>query len=92
MGDIKQVVDILAMFSGTVIVLPGNHDYYTGDEKVWKDFENALSSRDHNVILIKEFRPYSFSTHEEKVVVYPSFCQSKHSKENNLNWIKDADE
>lgn len=90
-GDIKQVVDILAMFSGTVIVLPGNHDYYTGDEKVWKDFENALSSRDHNVILIKEFRPYSFSTHEEKVVVYPAFCQSKHSKENNLNWIKNAD-
>lgn len=90
-GDIKQVVDILAMFNGTVIVLPGNHDYYTGDEKVWKDFENALCSRDHNVILIKEFRPYSFSTHEEKVVVYPAFCQSKHSKENNLNWIKNAD-
>lgn len=89
-GDIKQVVDILAMFTGTVIVLPGNHDYYTGDEKVWKDFENILASREHNIILLKEFRPYSFDTSEETVVVYPAFCQSKHSKENNLNWIKNA--
>lgn len=89
-GDIKQVVDILAMFTGTVIVLPGNHDYYTGDEKVWKDFENILASREHNIILLKEFRPYPFDTSEETVVVYPAFCQSKHSKENNLNWIKNA--
>ena len=90
-GDIKQVVDILAMFDGTVIVLPGNHDYYTGDEKVWKDFENALASRDHNIVLIKEFKPYPFSTREEEVVIYPAFCHSKHSKENNLGWIKNAD-
>ena len=40
--DVKQIVDILASFSGSVIVLPGNHDYYTGDEKIWKDFEKAL--------------------------------------------------
>lgn len=89
-GDIKQVVDILAMFTGTVIVLPGNHDYYTGNEKVWKDFESVLASREHNIILLKEFRPYSFDTSEETVVVYPAFCQSKHSKENNLNWIRNA--
>ena len=90
-GDIKQVVDILSIFNGTVIVLPGNHDYYTGSEKVWKDFENVMTSKEHNIILIKEFRPYTFSTSEETVVVYPAFCQSKHSKENNLNWIKNAD-
>lgn len=89
--DIKHVVDILAMFNGTVIVLPGNHDYYTGSEKVWKDFEHALASRDHNITLIKEFRPYTFSTSEDKVVVYPAFCHLKHSKENNLSWIKMAD-
>lgn len=44
-SDVKRVVDILAAFSGNVVVLPGNPDYYTDDEKVWKDFENALSSR-----------------------------------------------
>ena len=90
-SDVKRVVDILASFPGNVVVLPGNHDYYTGDEKVWKDFENALSSRDHNITLIKEFRPYCFDSGDEKVMVYPAFCQSKHSKENNLNWIRQAD-
>lgn len=89
--DVKKVAGILAEFAGTVIVLPGNHDYYTGDEKVWKDFENALSSIDHNVILITEFKPRSFDSRDGKIVVYPAFCQSKHSKRNNLDWIKAAD-
>ena len=90
-SDVKKVVEILADFTGNVIVIPGNHDYYTGDEKVWTDFEKALSSVDHNITLVKEFIPYSFDAGEEKVVVYPAFCQSKHSKENNLGWIKEAD-
>ena len=89
--DVKQIVDILASFSGSVIVLPGNHDYYTGDEKIWKDFEKALAGKDHNITLIKEFKPYCFDAGEDKVVIYPAFCQSKHSKENNLRWIKEAD-
>ena len=90
-SDVKRVVNILASFVGNVIILPGNHDYYTGEEKVWKDFENALSSVDHNITLIKEFGPYTFDTSEEKVVLYPAFCQSKHSKNNNLAWIKEAE-
>ena len=90
-SDVKKAVEILAAFTGDVIVIPGNHDYYTGDEKVWTDFEKALLDVDHNITLIKEFRPYSFDAGEEKVAVYPAFCQSKHSKENNLGWIKEAD-
>ena len=90
-SDVKQAAEILAAFAGNVIVLPGNHDYYTGEEKVWKDFENALSSRAHNITLIKEFKPYQFDAGEEKIVVYPAFCQSKHSKQNNLGWIRETD-
>lgn len=87
-GDVKQVVEILAEFSGTVLVLPGNHDYYTGEEQVWKYFEKALQSQPHNIVLLNEFREYVFDIGEEQVVVYPAYCQSKHSKENNLDWIK----
>ena len=90
-ADVKQVAEILAAFTGSVIVLPGNHDYYTGDEKVWNDFDKALSGRDHNITLIKEFKPYVFETKDGEVTVYPAFCQSKHSKENNLGWIKAAE-
>lgn len=89
--DVKKVVDILAKFSGSVILLPGNHDYYnTGAEKLWRDFEDAMSNVSHNITLIKEFKPYEFDVGEDKVVIYPAFCDSKHSRENKLGWIKQA--
>ena len=89
-GDVKRAVSLLAEFSGIVLILPGNHDYYTGEEKVWKDVENALSGFDHNIILLKEFRVYPFEIAGQRVDVYPAFCQSRHSGENNLGWIRDA--
>lgn len=88
-GDVRQAVDILAQFSGTVLVLPGNHDYYTGEEKVWKDFEKALQEQTHNIILLTEWKEYPLEIGDEKAVIYPAFCQSKHSRENNLAWIKE---
>ena len=91
-GDVKRVVKILSVFNGRVLVLPGNHDYYTGDNKVWRDFENALSSMDHNIIILNEFRAYSFDDVGDKdIKIFPAFCQAKHSEENNLGWIKNSD-
>lgn len=90
-GDVTQAAEILAEFSGTVLVLPGNHDYYAGDEQVWKNFKKALQSRAHNIVLLNEFREYSFDIGDEQVVIYPAFCHSKHSKENNLAWIKETE-
>lgn len=87
-SDVNQIVGILAAFSGTVVVIPGNHDYYTGDEKVWKDFEKAMSEVSNNITLIREFKPFEFDCADTKVVVYPAYCQSKHAKQNNLDWIK----
>ena len=88
---VQKTVEILAQFNGTVLVLPGNHDYYTGEEKVWRYFESALNAVDNNIVLLNEFRPYPFSCGGEQVMVYPAFCQSKHSRENNLDWIKEAE-
>ena len=90
-NDVKTVVEILAGFGGRVLVLPGNHDYYTGEEKVWKDFHNAMDKVDHNIFLLTEMKEYTFDVGDETVTVYPAFCQSKHSKENTLGWIKNAD-
>lgn len=91
-GDVKKVVKILSAFNGRVLVLPGNHDYYTGDDKVWRDFENALSSTDHNITVLNEFKPYTFDDVEDKdITIYPAFCHSKHSEENNLRWIKNTE-
>lgn len=87
-SDVERVVRILARFAGRVLVLPGNHDYYTGEEKVWKDFDDALRTCDNNIIRLDRFEPYPIEIAEETVVIYPAFCRSKHSRENNLGWIK----
>lgn len=89
-SDIERVVRILAGFAGRVLVLPGNHDYYTGEEKVWKDFDDALRTCDNNIIRLDRFEPYPIEIAEETVVIYPAFCRSKHSRENNLGWIKET--
>ncbi len=85
--DVRTTAEILKHFDGNVLILPGNHDYYTGEEKVWKDFQNALGSGS-NVLLLTEMRPVTLEAGGEELVIYPAYCQSKHSKENNLGWIR----
>jgi len=85
--DVYSAVDIMKRFDGRVLVLPGNHDYYTGEEKVWKDFKSALQSVD-NIFLLTEMRPLYYDVGDERVTFYPAPCQSKHAKSNNLGWIK----
>ena len=88
-GDVLGVVKALSAFGGRVLMIPGNHDYYTGEESVWRDFEAALPAFGGNIVLMTEFRPYSFDIGEESLTVYPAFCQSKHSHTNNLGWIRE---
>ncbi len=88
--DVKQVVDILSKFSGNVLVLPGNHDYYTGEEKLWKDFEKYLGNQPNNITILNEYRAYEFEIGDEIAIVYPAYCQSKYSRDNNLGWIKES--
>ena len=90
-SDVRKVVEILAEFNGRVLVLPGNHDYYTEEAKVWRDFEKAMSDCDNNIFVLKEFDTYEFDDIQgQKVTFYPAFCQSKHSSTNNLGWIKQS--
>lgn len=89
-SDVKKIVNILAAFPGNVLILPGNHDYYAKDEKVWRDFEKAMSSLDHTITILKEFRVYEFEAGEENVVFYPALCRSKYGEGNNLTWIKET--
>lgn len=85
----SRVAELLAGFEGTVLVLPGNHDYYSGDEQVWKYFDEECARAGADILLLKEYKPYEFDIREEKIVFYPAFCRSKHGEENNLGWIKE---
>ena len=87
---IKDLMKKLAEFHGTVVVLPGNHDFYDADDpKIWKQVEKEQAD---NVLLLKEYKPYSVPVGDETAVLYPAFCKTLHSNanENNLGWIKNT--
>ena len=87
--EIKELLDMLSRFNGTVVVIPGNHDYYDADVKVWQYFKDVMQTHD-NIMLLTEYRPYSLACGEENVIRYPAHCTSQHSApgNNNLGWIK----
>jgi DNA repair exonuclease SbcCD nuclease subunit len=52
--EIKKAVDILNEFTGDlVLVLPGNHDFYTGDSSLWKEFSKHAGDR---VLVLNELK------------------------------------
>ncbi len=87
--DIDQIVGILEEFNQTVLVLPGNHDFFTGSEKLWKDFIDRITSGS-NIVLLNRYQPYIFDCGEDELIVYPAYCDSKHSNTNRLNWISNG--
>lgn len=89
--DITALLNILSGFQGTVVVLPGNHDYYDKDVKVWQYFKDVMTSFD-NIMLLTDYRPYELTVNGEDIVLYPALCTSLHSApgQNNLGWIKET--
>lgn len=81
---------MLSAFRGTVVVLPGNHDYYDREGKLWQSFRDAMAPYD-NILLLTDYRPYPLRVNDEEAVLYPAHCTSLHSApgENNLGWIKE---
>lgn len=89
--DVKTLLDMLSYFNGIVVVLPGNHDYYDADVRVWQYFKDIMASYD-NIMLLSEYRPYEIDVNGDRVILYPALCTSLHSTpgQNNLTWIKEA--
>ena len=88
---VARTVDILAGFSGeAVLVLPGNHDWYSTDpqheNELWDRFQSRCENS--NVVVLTTFAPYHFEVGEESVDVYPAFCNSRTAEDNNLEWIR----
>lgn len=80
----REACGALGEFGGHVLVLPGNHDYYSGEgDLLWKKFEEYSPS---NTRVLKEGRPYSLG----EVDFYPCPCHDKHSAGNALGWLGDG--
>jgi len=86
--DIIRAAQILGTFQGNLLtVLPGNHDYITGGQgDMWSTFEEYAGD---NVKVLKHKRVEPLQHYDLDVNLYAAPCNSKHSNENCIGWIKD---
>ncbi|MFO7814735.1 MAG: DNA repair exonuclease [Halanaerobiales bacterium] len=86
--DIVKALDILDKFSGdAILVLPGNHDNKNID--AWKTFKENIHDR---ILFLEEEKIYDLNRFDLDIDIYPAPCDSKHSSENKLQWIKGVSE
>jgi exonuclease SbcD len=84
--DVEKTIDILKGFAGDcVVIIPGNHDFDNGMVELWQMFKRECPD---NIVVLNENKPYSLQEHDIDAVIYPAPCTSKHSRENNLAWMK----
>lgn len=83
--DISRATKILNEFEGElVIVLPGNHDYYTHDSKLWNEFSKHAGDR---ILILKNPDIYDLNKYHLKIKIYAAPCSAKHSNENMIKWV-----
>ena len=83
--DISMAARALNKFEGElVIVLPGNHDYYTHDSKLWNEFSKHAGDR---ILILKNPDIYDLNKYHLKINIYAAPCSAKHSNENMIKWV-----
>jgi len=84
--DLLRVKQILATFSsGTVCVLPGNHDYINDSTTLWHTFGQDLPD---NLLVLDQEVKVTLAEGEYTISLYPAPCHSKHSNTHNLSWLE----
>ena len=92
-SSIERTVDVLRHFTGnSVLVLPGNHDFFSGeDTEVWKRFRKA-SSEFSNIDVLVTTATVNFDIDGETVQFFPCPCPSKTGREPVTGWISSVEQ
>lgn len=86
-GDIQRAADILGDFQGRLVaVLPGNHDFVTQrPDGLWAIFKGFA---DNHVLVLESKKTYPLKPYDLDANLYAAPCESKHSPENCIGWIR----
>lgn len=88
-GDVITAMQAINKFTGgPVLILPGNHDFISSDSDLWQYVEDA---KDDHVIILSETKSYDLEDYDLNACIYPAPCSAKHSSDNEIGWIHEAD-
>jgi exonuclease SbcD len=86
--DIVRAAKSLGAFRGRLAaVMPGNHDFISGDDKLWTRFRDAAGDA---VLLLDAPRPWPLTGYDTEACLYPGPCTMKHSTSNAIGWVRAA--
>jgi exonuclease SbcD len=86
--DIVRAARSLGAFRGRLVaVLPGNHDFISGDDKLWTRFRDAAGDA---VLLLDSPRQYPLTGYDIDACLYAGPCTMKHSSTNAIGWVRAA--
>lgn len=89
--DIKKTAGMLRGFTGeAVIVVPGNHDHFTGPEtEVWSRFRREIEGA-ANIDLLTTATVQSYEVAGQTVHFFPCPCPSKTGSDSTIGWVAEA--
>jgi len=83
--DISRAARTLNEFEGElVVIMPGNHDYYTHDSNLWNEFSKHAGDR---ILILKNPDMYDLNKYHLKIKIYAAPCNAKHSSENMIKRV-----
>jgi DNA repair exonuclease SbcCD nuclease subunit len=83
---ITRAAELFSSFEGQVLILPGNHDYVTGDEDpLWNTFKKHAKAQ----VRVLD-TPEVVTLDALSVALYPAPCRKRHSPEPATGWIQGA--
>lgn len=87
--NIKKTIGILDKFAGdAVVILPGNHDYSDGINKLWNQFKEEMTGK---ILILEDEKVYELQNFSIPAVIYAAPCDSKLSEKNKIGWMKNLD-
>lgn len=88
--DIERVTYSIANFEGKlVLILPGNHDYYSNESNnLWNKFEKHSGD---NVLILKKKKVERLDSFDIDANVYPAPCNARISNVNTIGWIREVE-
>ena len=88
-AEVERAIQILNGFRhGPVLLLPGNHDYFTSDSNLWRYVEDA---KEDHILVLSEKTPLSLENYDLDLKIFPAPCHTRHSSDHEIGWINDEE-